>query len=128
MALRARLILSGLLVAGAAATPAGAADQMWMGFQDDPTLRWRNGRGPAFDRIQQFNASVVRTTVYWARTAPRRPARPADPFDRACRFSDLDEFVRNAATRGIAVMLTIWGRAGRTAARVRTSPRPTPQI
>src|SRR5581483_2923423 len=34
---------------------------------------------------------------------------PTNSFDPAYRFDDLDEFVRNAATRGIAVMLTIWG-------------------
>ena len=45
----------------------------------------------------------------WRRGAPRMPA---NPFDRAYRFADLDEFVRNAATRGIAVMLTIWGTPG----------------
>jgi hypothetical protein len=109
MPFRFRLILACLLVTGAAATSASAADHMWMGFQDDPALRWRDGRTATFNRIQQFNSSVVRTTVYWSRMAPRRPAHPASPFDRAYRFADLDEFVRNAATRGIAVMLTIWG-------------------
>jgi cellulase (glycosyl hydrolase family 5) len=109
MTLRSCLIAVCLLVTAAAATSASAADHMWMGFQDDPALRWQRGRAATFDRVQQFNASVVRTTVYWSRTAPRRPARPSNPFDRAYRFADLDEFVRNAATRGIAVMLTIWG-------------------
>jgi Cellulase (glycosyl hydrolase family 5) len=103
------LFAAGLLATGVAATGARAADHMWMGFQDDPALRWQTGRAALFDRVRQFNASVVRTTVYWSRTAPRRPARPANSFDRAYRFDDLDEFVRNAATRGIAVMLTIWG-------------------
>lgn len=112
MPLRFRLTLACLLVAGAAATSATAADHMWTGFQDDPTLRWRDDRAAMFDRIQDFNASVVRTTVYWSRTAPRRPANPSNPFDSAYRFDDLDEFVRNAATRGIAVMLTIWGTPG----------------
>jgi hypothetical protein len=109
MRLRSCLFVACLLVAGTTATTATAADHMWMGFQDDPALRWRPGRAATFDRIQQFNASVVRTTVYWSRTAPRRPAHPTNSFDRAYRFSDLDEFVRNAATRDVAVMLTIWG-------------------
>jgi Cellulase (glycosyl hydrolase family 5) len=108
MPLRFCLIVACLLVAGTAAT-ARAADHMWMGFQDDPALRWRPGRAATFDRLAQFSTSVVRTTVYWSRTAPQRPAKPSNPFDRAYRFADLDEFVRNAATRGIAVMLTIWG-------------------
>src|SRR3954469_3646163 len=101
-----------LVVTGVAAAAASAADHMWMGFQDDPTLRWRPGRTQAFDRVSQFNASVVRTTVYWSRIAPHRPANAANPFDKAYRFGDLDEYVRNAATRGIAVMLTIWGTPG----------------
>jgi cellulase (glycosyl hydrolase family 5) len=104
-------VIACLLITGAAAasTPARAADHMWMGFQDDPALRWRHGRSATFNRVQRFNVSVVRTTVYWSRMAPRRPKRAANPFDRAYRFADLDEFVRNAQTRGIAVMLTIWG-------------------
>jgi hypothetical protein len=116
MPFRFRLILACLLACllatGAAATSASAADHMWMGFQDDPALRWRDGRTATFNRIQQFNTSVVRTTVYWSRMAPKRPAHAANSFDHAYRFADLDEFVRNAATRGIAVMLTIWGTPG----------------
>jgi hypothetical protein len=106
---RSCLFVACLIVTGVVATAASAADHMWMGFQDDPALRWRPGRAAMFDRVQQFNTSVVRTTVYWSRMAPRRPAHPANSFDRAYRFSDLDEFVRSAATRDIAVMLTIWG-------------------
>jgi aryl-phospho-beta-D-glucosidase BglC (GH1 family) len=109
MRLRSCLFLACLLVAGAAASSASAADHMWMGFQDDPALRWRSDRSEMFDRAQQLNSSVVRTTVYWSKAAPKRPANAKNPFDRAYNFSDLDEFVRNAATRGIAVMLTIWG-------------------
>lgn len=80
-----------------------------MGFQDDPSLRWRDDRAAVFDQAQQADAAVVRTTVYWSRIAPTRPAQPADPFDPAYRFDDLDEFVRNAQLRGMEVMLTIWG-------------------
>lgn len=109
MRLRSCVFAICLLVTAAAAATASAADHMWMGFQDDPALRWRNDRSAMFDRAQQLNSSVVRTTVYWSRIAPTRPANAANPFDRAYRFNDLDEFVRNAATRGIAVMLTIWG-------------------
>src|SRR5919204_4534452 len=99
MPLAARLFLVCLLLAAAAAPSATAADHMWMGFQDDPTLRWRDDRVAMFDRVQQFNASVVRTTVYWSHSAPRRPAHATNPFDSAYRFDDLDEFVRNAETR-----------------------------
>ena len=79
MPFRFRLILACLLVAGAAATSASAADHMWMGFQDDPALRWRQGRTATFNRLQQFNTSVVRTTVYWSRIAPTPPGEPVEP-------------------------------------------------
>jgi hypothetical protein len=112
MTVHFRLIFACFLVGGALATSAGAADHMWTGFQDDPALRWRDGRAASFDRVRQLGASVVRTTVYWSRMAPKRPRAADNPFDSAYRFDDLDEFVRNAATRGIAVMLTIWGTPG----------------
>ena len=79
MRLRACLFLVCLLATGAAATTASAADHMWMGFQDDPALRWRSDRAEMFDRVQQLNASVVRTTVYWSRIAPTPPGEPGEP-------------------------------------------------
>ena len=109
MRIAACLLLACSLLACAAASSASAAERMWFGFQDDPTLRWRDDRAAMFDRTQQYDASIVRTTVYWSRTAPSKPTSATNSFDPAYRFDDLDEFVRNAATRGIAVMLTIWG-------------------
>jgi putative glycosyl hydrolase len=93
-----------LLPLGASAQP-----RMLIGFQDDPSLRWRDDRLAVFDLAQQANAGIVRTTVYWSRVAQTRPANGANPFDPAYRFDDLDEFVRNAELRGMDVMLTIWG-------------------
>src|SRR5262245_23357387 len=91
--------------------PLGASAQprMLIGFQDDPSLRWRDDRLAVFDLAQQANAGIVRTTVYWSRVAQTRPANGANPFDPAYRFDDLDELVRNAEMRGMDVMLTIWG-------------------
>jgi hypothetical protein len=100
-----------LAIAITAAAPASALAgiRMYMGFQDDPSLRWREDRATVFDQAQQANAGIVRTTVYWSRIAPLRPAQAANPFDPSYRFDDLDEFVRNAQLRGMEVMLTIWG-------------------
>jgi hypothetical protein len=88
---------------------ASAAPRMLIGFQDDPSLRWRDDRLSVFDNAQQANAGIVRTTVYWSRIAETRPANAANPFDPAYAFDDLDEFVRNAGMHGMEVMLTIWG-------------------
>jgi len=88
---------------------ASAQPRMLIGFQDDPSLRWRDDRLNVFDLAEQAHAGIVRTTVYWSRIAQTKPANGADPFDPAYAFDDLDEFVRNAGLHGMEVMLTIWG-------------------
>jgi hypothetical protein len=105
----ARLVLLVLLLGLSAPAAASAAPQMWMGFQDDPYFRWLPERFFMRDRAMQANATIMKTTVYWFNTAPRRPANAASPFDPAYKWEDLDEFVRQAADRDIEVMLTIWG-------------------
>jgi hypothetical protein len=86
-----------------------AAVRMLVGFQDDPSFRWREDRVSVLDLAQAANAQIVRSTVYWSRIAPTRPANARNPADPAYRFGDLDEFVTNASLRGMQVMLTIWG-------------------
>ena len=85
---------------------------MWVGFHDDPVLRFDGGRAEAFDRAAADGASIVRTLVEWPRVAPLKPANPSDPFDPAYKFDDLDEFVRSAQARGIEVLITLWGTPG----------------
>src|SRR5439155_410847 len=80
--------------------------------QDDPSFRWRDDRMITLDRAQSVNAQIVRTTVYWSKIAPRRPATARNPNDAAYSFGDLDELVRNAELRGMQMMLTIWGTPG----------------
>ena len=111
MTIKRTCALACMTIALTAVTPASALAgiRMYMGFQDDPSLRWRDDRAAVFDQAQQADASIVRTTVYWSRIAPLKPAQAANPFDASYRFDDLDEFVRNAQLRGIEVMLTIWG-------------------
>jgi hypothetical protein len=88
---------------------ASAKPRMLIGFQDDPSLRWRDDRLNVFDLAEEAHAGIVRTTVYWSRIAETRPASAINPFDSAYHFDDLDEFVRNAGLHGMEVMLTIWG-------------------
>jgi hypothetical protein len=82
---------------------------MLVGFQDDPSFRWLDTRDTNITTASETGASIVRTTVYWNRIAPTRPAIASDPFDPAYQFSDLDEFVRSAAFHGMTVMLSVWG-------------------
>ena len=106
------MVFACLLAAVGLPAAAAAGERMWVGFQDDPSFRWRDDRAHMLDRARDHNASVLRTTVYWSRIAPTRPSSPANPFDPTYRFDDLDEFVRGAWGRGMAVMLTIWGTPG----------------
>jgi hypothetical protein len=104
-----RALLAAVIVACFAPGAASAASRMWTGFQDDQSFRWVDDRDALLDTAQSANATVIRTTVYWSKVAPRRPASAADPFDPAYRFTDLDDTIRGAQLRGIEVMLTLWG-------------------
>ena len=104
-----RLVFVCALLSLVAPVTAMAAERMWVGFQDDPSFRWRVDRASTLDEAVKSNAGIVRTTVYWSRIAPFRPASPSNPFDPAYRWDDLDEFVRSAQFRGLETLLTIWG-------------------
>jgi hypothetical protein len=97
------------LAAACAPAAAVAGPRMWVGFQDDPSFRWEPNKLEALDQAQAANATIVRATVYWSRIAPERPFEPANPFDTAYRWDELDELVRNAHQRGLEVLFTIWG-------------------
>jgi len=107
-----RLLLTGIAALVLLVPTASAADRMWIGFHDDPILRYDGGRQESFDRAAGSGATIVRALVEWQRVAPLKPANAADPFDPAYNFNDLDEFVRNAQTRGMEVLLTLWGTPG----------------
>jgi hypothetical protein len=108
---RVRLILGCLLLVAAAAVPAVAlaGERMPVGFQDDPSFRWRDDRMANLDAARSTGASIIRTTAYWSSIAPTRPANATNPFDPAYHFEDIDDLARSAASRGMAILLTIWG-------------------
>jgi hypothetical protein len=103
------LLLVLALALSALAAGARAADRMWVGFTDDPKLRYDQDRQPELDRVAASHATVVRSVVQWWTTAPTQPADATDPFDPAYSFDDLDELVRNAQIRGLEVELAVWG-------------------
>src|SRR4051812_49171221 len=100
-----------VLAAFAALAPAGAsaAPHMLIGFQDDPTFRWMPGVENELDMAQEANVSLIRATADWRAIAAKKPVRATNPFDKNYNMNDLDALVRNAQTRGIQVMITIWG-------------------
>jgi len=110
---RARLILGCLfLVAAVVPAVAIASPRMPVGFQDDPSFRWRDDRLTNLTGASNTGASIIRTTAYWSRIAPSRPANATDSFDPAYHFEDIDDLVYQAARRGMTVLLTIYGTPG----------------
>lgn len=97
------------VTAAALASTATAGERMWVGFHDDPVLRYDTGRDTQMATARTNGASVVRTLVTWSIVAPERPANPTNPFDPAYKLDDLDELVRNAQTQGMEVLITLWG-------------------
>jgi len=104
-----RLLVLSCLAAAVLVPAAAAADRMWVGFHDDPELRYDGSRTNAMDLARQNESTVLRTLVEWHKVAPTRPTNASDPFDPAYRFDDIDEFVRNAQQRGMEVLITLWG-------------------
>ena len=90
--------------------PPSAAERMWVGFQDDPSFRWRTDRAAMLDEavgLERRHRPHDGLLVDESRR--RRPANPSNPFDPAYRWDDLDELVRSAQFRGLETLLTIWG-------------------
>jgi hypothetical protein len=96
-------------ITAAVASTAAANDRMWMGFHDDPVLRYEGDRQNQLTLTAQSGATMIRTLVEWHRIAPTQPAVASDPFDPAYKWDDLDELVRNAQIRGQEMLMTIWG-------------------
>jgi hypothetical protein len=115
-----RLVLLSFAISALAAPTALAADRMWIGFHDDPSFRWVEDRASRIEASASQGASVMRLLVHWDRTAPRRPATPADPFDPAYRFDDLDDAIRTAQQNDMEVLLSLvgtprWANGGKAA-------------
>ncbi len=107
---RLSVLLAAVLVTAVLASTAAANERMWMGFHDDPVLRYEGDRQNMLTLTAQPNgATMIRTLVVWQRIAPTQPAVPSDPFDPAYKWDDLDELVRNAQVRGQEILMTIWG-------------------
>ena len=101
-----------LAVAVVPASAAAAAQKMYVGFQDDPSFRFRSERETNLDQAMAARGTIIRTQVTWSQVAPKRPSNASDPFDPAYQLSDVDELVRGAQRRGMEVLITIYGTPG----------------
>lgn len=100
-----------LAVVGVTASSATAARNLTTGFAD-PRYQQYSGaqQDDLFNRTVSEQAGIVRFNVSWREVvAGSRPANPTDPGDPAYNFSALDSAVRQAASRGLQVLLTVYG-------------------
>jgi Cellulase (glycosyl hydrolase family 5) len=104
-----RLVIVLSVLAALTAPAAVAAERMWIGFHDDPSFRWANGRKALVEGAAQKNATIMRLLVQWNLVAKTRPSSATDPFDAAYNFDDVDEAVRAAQDNDQEVILTISG-------------------
>jgi len=103
-------IIAAILVAAVLAPVAASADRMWIGFHDDPVLRYDADKATELEVATKTNkATILRTLVTWANIAPEKPANATNSNDPAYNFNDLDDFVRNAQAQDAEVLMTIWG-------------------
>ena len=103
-------IIAAILVAAVLTPVAASADRMWIGFHDDPVLRYDGEKASDMEVATKTNkATILRTLVTWANIAPTKPANAANPNDPAYNFNDLDDFVRNAQSQDAEVLMTVWG-------------------
>jgi hypothetical protein len=89
-----------------------------------------------FDRTVAADAGVVRLAIDWTSVAggrnATRPADPTDPASSAYEFTSLDGAVRDAAARGLTVLLMVntappWAEGpGRPASAAPGSWKPNP--
>src|SRR3954470_14222586 len=74
-------IIAAILVAAVLAPVAASADRMWIGFHDDPVLRYDDPAKKA-NQIEVATttnkATVLRTLVTWANIAPTKPVNAAN--------------------------------------------------
>jgi MYXO-CTERM domain-containing protein len=58
-----------------------------------------------FDRTVEAGAGIVRLPIEWRSVAPQRPVNPTNPD--SYNFAALDRGVRDAAARGVQVLITV---------------------
>ena len=125
-----RLVVALCLLTALTAPAALAAERMWIGFHDDASFRWSQNRAERVQAAADAGSTILRLLVQWDLAAPKRPARPTDPFDPAYVFGDVDEAVRAAQVADQEVLITIsgtpsWANGGK---RPNVMPRRLPDL
>lgn len=93
--------------------PARATRELTLGFSADYHLAQgtTSTRAPWIARAVSVGADVVRVNVNWSQVAPRRRPKgfdPSAPGSRGYRWSNTDAVVRQLASHGLHVLITVW--------------------
>src|SRR5438067_11563326 len=94
---------------------------MPVGFYDDPSFRWADGKAilANMKAAEAAHASIVHLLADWSQIAATKPANPLNGDDPAYRLSDLDAAVRTAPRYNLQDSITIsgtpkWANGGQT--------------
>ncbi len=129
------LVAFALLVVLALPASTPAARGLTTGFSDPDDYQTSDPaeRNLWFDRTVDAGGGVVRLDVEWPNVAgPARPPDPTNPSSTSYDFSSVDPAVRDAAARGLQILLTInhaptWAEgAGRPADAAPGTWKPNP--
>jgi len=99
------------IVAGFAASEAGASAKMQIGIFDEAHTLYGD---PAysFPLLKSLHARVLRVNLYWGGkfgVAKRKPFEAADPADPAYDWDLYDRLVRFSSANGLKVLFSIYG-------------------
>jgi hypothetical protein len=116
------MLLAVLLAVAACVRPGAvhASAGVRYGIQDDAWLEF--GPGTLDQRLATFKrlgVPLVRFTLRWNEVAPRRPANPTSPRDRAYDWRRPDRILHGLRRYGLTPVLTVvgtpaWANGGRT--------------
>jgi hypothetical protein len=100
----------GLLAALAIPATASAARGLTTGFQSDYFQSSDAAtRAVWLDRTVASGSGIIRVNAPWFAIAPNRPANPTNPGDPAYNWSAIDPVIRDAAARGLKVLIITAG-------------------
>src|SRR6476619_3802749 len=108
-----RLALCLTVAACVGASPVRASKGIRSGIQDDAWLEFGSGTlNQRLATLKRLGVPLVRFTVHWNVVAPRRPADPTSPSDRAYDWRRSDRVLRGLRRHGLTPVLTLVGTPG----------------